>query len=113
MPRSRAQSSREAYRAGAKHVLLLYGDLHLRKAEIELGPEEELGWSAPHLLDLYHRAYDERPALVSLTGNPDPDLLGRSRRGPRRPIGAEGAQSRVARARRCAADQLDDRVGTQ
>jgi aminopeptidase len=67
---------REAYRAGAKHVLLLYGDLHLRKAAIELGPEEELGWSAPHLLDLYHRAYDERPALVSLTGNPDPDLLG-------------------------------------
>ena len=67
---------REAYRAGAKHVILLYGDLHLRKAQIELGPEEELGWSAPHLLDLYKRAYDERPALVSLTGNPDPDLLG-------------------------------------
>ncbi len=67
---------REAYRAGAKHVILLYGDLHLRKAQIELGPEEELGWSAPHLLDLYKRAYDERPALVSLTGNPDPGLLG-------------------------------------
>ena len=67
---------REAYRAGAKHVILLYGDLHLRKAQIELGPEDELGWSAPHLLDLYKRAYDERPALVSLTGNPDPDLLG-------------------------------------
>ena len=67
---------REAYRAGAKHVILLYGDLHLRRAAIELGPEEELGWSAPHLLDLYRRAYDERPALVSLTGNPDPDLLG-------------------------------------
>jgi aminopeptidase len=67
---------REAYRAGAKHVILLYGDLHLRRAAIELGPEKELGWSAPHLLDLYRRAYDERPALVSLTGNPDPDLLG-------------------------------------
>jgi aminopeptidase len=67
---------REAYRAGAKHVIMLYGDLHLRRAAIELGPEKELGWSAPHLLDLYRRAYDERPALVSLTGNPDPDLLG-------------------------------------
>ena len=36
----------------------------------------KIGWSAPHLLDLYERAYDERPALISLTGNPDPDLLG-------------------------------------
>ncbi len=68
--------AREAYRAGAKHVIVLYGDLHLRHAAIELGPEEEIGWSAPHLLDLYGRAYEERPALISLTGNPDPDLLG-------------------------------------
>jgi aminopeptidase len=68
--------AREAYRAGAAHVLVLYGDLHLRRAAIELGPEEELGWSPPHLLDLYKRAFDEGPALISLTGNPDPDLLG-------------------------------------
>jgi len=67
--------AREAYRAGAKHVIVLYGDLHLRRAAIELGPEAELGWSAPHMLDLYRRAYDERPALISLTGNPDPGLL--------------------------------------
>ena len=68
--------ARESYRAGAKHVIVLYGDLHLRHAAIELGPEEEVGWSAPHLLDLYRRAFDERPAFVSLTGNPNPDLLG-------------------------------------
>ncbi len=68
--------ARESYRAGAKHVIVLYADLHLRHAAIELGPEEELGWSAPHLLDLYKRAHDERPALISLSGNPDPDLLG-------------------------------------
>jgi aminopeptidase len=68
--------AREAYRAGARHVLVLYGDLHLRRAAIELGPEEELGWSAPHLLELYTRAHDEHPAFISLTGNPDPDLLG-------------------------------------
>ena len=67
--------AREAYRAGAKHVIVLYGDLHLRRAAIELGPEAEIGWSAPHMLDLYRRAYDERPALISLTGNPDPGLL--------------------------------------
>jgi aminopeptidase len=68
--------AREAYRAGARHVLVLYGDLHLRRAAIELGPEEELGWSPPHLLELYARAREEHPAFISLTGNPDPDLLG-------------------------------------
>jgi aminopeptidase len=67
---------REAYRAGAKHVVVLYGDLHLRRAAIELGPEEELGWSPPYLLDWVRRWHEENPALVSLSGNPDPDLLG-------------------------------------
>jgi aminopeptidase len=68
--------AREAYRAGARHVMVVYGDLHLRRATIELGPEEELGWSAPHILELYRRAFEDHPALISLTGNPDPDLLG-------------------------------------
>ena len=67
--------AREAYRAGARHVVVLYGDLHLRRAAIELGPEEELGWSPPYLLDWMRRWDEERPALVALTGNPDPDLL--------------------------------------
>jgi aminopeptidase len=68
--------TREAYRAGASHVLVLYGDLHVRRAAIELGPEEEIGWSPPHLLHLYERMAEERPALIALTGNPDPGLLG-------------------------------------
>ncbi|MEX0851597.1 MAG: aminopeptidase [Gaiellaceae bacterium] len=67
--------TREAYRAGARHVIVLYGDLHLWRAAIELGPEEELGWSAPYLLDWYRRWGEERPAVISLTGNPTPDLL--------------------------------------
>jgi aminopeptidase len=67
--------AREAYRAGAKHVIVLYGDLHLRRAAIELGPEEELGWSPPYLVDWMERWKDERPALIGLTGNPDPELL--------------------------------------
>jgi aminopeptidase len=66
---------REAYRAGAQHVIVLYNDLHLRRAAIELGPAEEVGWSPPYLLDWVRRWGDERPALISLTGNPDPDLL--------------------------------------
>ena len=67
--------AREAYRAGAMHVVVLYGDLHLRRAAVELGPEEELGWSPPYLLDWLRRWPDERPALIALTGNPDPGLL--------------------------------------
>jgi aminopeptidase len=67
--------AREAYRAGAKHVIVLYGDLHLRRAAIELGPEDELGWSPPYLLDWFRRWEDERPALIALTGNPEPTLL--------------------------------------
>jgi aminopeptidase len=67
--------TREAYRAGAKHVVVQYGDLHTRRAAIELGPEEELGWSAPYMLDWVRRWDDENPALISLSGNPHPDLL--------------------------------------
>lgn len=66
---------REAYRAGARHVVVLYSDLHLRRAAIELGPEEELGWSPPYVLDWVRRWGEERPALVALSGNPDPGLL--------------------------------------
>ena len=67
--------TREAYRAGAQHVVVLYSDLHVRRAAIELGPVAEIGWSAPYLLDWIKRWPDESPALVSLAGNPDPDLL--------------------------------------
>jgi aminopeptidase len=67
--------AREAYRAGARHVVLLYNDLHLRRAAIELGPESEVGWSPPYLLDWVRRWPEENPAVISLTGNPTPDLL--------------------------------------
>jgi len=67
--------TREAYRVGARHVIVLYSDLHLRRAAIELGPEEEIGWSPRYLLDWMRRWPDERPALIALTGNPDPELL--------------------------------------
>jgi len=67
--------AREAYRAGADHVVVLYSDLHVRRAAIEHGPAEELGWSAPYMLDWVRRWGEERPTLISLTGNPDPELL--------------------------------------
>jgi len=66
---------REAYRAGAQHVIVLYSDLHVRRAAIELGPSAELGWSPPYLLDWVRHWPSENPAVISLTGNPDPELL--------------------------------------
>ena len=50
--------------------------MHLRRAAIELGPESEIGWSAPHLLEMVKRWPEENPAVISLTGNPEPELLG-------------------------------------
>ena len=67
--------TQEAYRAGAQHVVVLYSDLHVRRAAIEYGPESEIGWSAPYLLDWYRRWPTENPAVISLTGNPTPELM--------------------------------------
>jgi aminopeptidase len=65
----------EAYRAGAVHVVVYYTDLHVRKAGIELGPADEVGWSPPHLVEWARSWQRENPAVVSLAGNPDPDLM--------------------------------------
>ena len=72
--------AREAYKAGADHVIVLYNDLHLRRAAIELGPESEIGWSAPYLLDWIKRWSTENPALISLTGIPHRRSSGTSTR---------------------------------
>ena len=67
--------ARAALRAGARRVLPIIGDLHLRKAAIELGPEEELGHTPEYQLDWMRTWADTRPAIVQLTGDPDPDLF--------------------------------------
>jgi aminopeptidase len=67
--------ARAAYRAGAKRVDSLYTDLHFRRAAVELGPEESLGYSPPHLLDWVRSWAESRPALIQLTGNPEPSLF--------------------------------------
>ena len=67
--------ARAALRAGARKVLPSVGDLHLRKAAIELGPEEELGRSPEYILDWMRSWRESRPAIIQLTGDPDPTLL--------------------------------------
>jgi aminopeptidase len=67
---------REAYRAGASRVTVRYSDQHVRRAAVELGPEEMLGQTPQFLLDATAAWRDERPAVISLAGDPEPELLG-------------------------------------
>lgn len=67
--------ARAAFRAGARRVHAQAADLHLRKAAIELGPEEELGVTPSYLLDWARTWRETKPAIVQLTGNPDPGLF--------------------------------------
>jgi aminopeptidase len=66
---------REAYRAGASRVEVRYGDEHVRRAAIELGPEEMLGCSPEHLVQQVRSWRESKPALIQLTGDPEPELL--------------------------------------
>ncbi len=66
---------RAAFRAGARRVHAWYADAHLRRAALELGPPEELGWSPPHEVAWIESWAESRPAVISLTGNPEPDLF--------------------------------------
>jgi aminopeptidase len=67
--------ARAALRAGARRVLPSIIDLHLRKAASELGPEEELGRTPEHILEWMRSWEESRPAIVQLTGDPDPKLF--------------------------------------
>jgi aminopeptidase len=67
--------TREGYRAGARRVQLWFRDQHLRRAAIELGPEDMLGRTPEHLLDWVRTWQDAKPALIQLTGESEPELL--------------------------------------
>ena len=67
---------REAYRAGAPRVTINYIDRHVRRAAVELGPEEMLGRTPEYLLDWVRSWRDDKPALIWLTGDEDAELLG-------------------------------------
>jgi aminopeptidase len=65
--------TRQAYRAGASYVNVLYNDAHVRKAMIELGSDEALTY-APEWLKTFTAAMSGN-AMIATTGNPEPDLL--------------------------------------
>jgi aminopeptidase len=67
--------TRAAYTAGARYVDVLYGDQHIRRALIELAPDEMLSWTPPWLLTRSKLAGEDAAAVISITGDAEPNLL--------------------------------------
>ena len=65
----------EAYAAGARFVDVLYTDQRVRRAHIEHAPDDELGWSPPWLVKRLDDLGADGGALLSITGNPEPELF--------------------------------------
>jgi aminopeptidase len=65
--------ARQAYRAGASYVNVLYTDGHVRRAMIELGPDEALTYS-PEWLKTAVTSFAGN-AYITTSTNPEPDLL--------------------------------------
>ena len=67
-------ATRAAYAAGARHVDVRYVDESVRKAAVELAPEESLGWSPPWLLER-RESYGDHGAYLLVRGHPDPRMF--------------------------------------
>ena len=67
--------ARAAYRAGARRVDVLYGDKYVLGTKIELADEEQLGWSPPWIVQRITELGESGGALVSIAGDPDPELF--------------------------------------
>ena len=64
-----------AYEQGAHYVEAAYADTHVRRARIQHAPEDSLDWSPPWSLALIDHLAENRGALISITGDPEPELL--------------------------------------
>jgi aminopeptidase len=67
--------ARVAYENGAHYVEVSYGDTHVRRARIQHAPEDSLDWSPPWSLTLVDHLAESGGAMISVTGDPDPELL--------------------------------------
>jgi aminopeptidase len=65
--------TRQAYRAGAAYVHVLYRDAHARRAMIELGPDSALAQTSDWEKELVESMAGN--ALIGTTGDPEPELL--------------------------------------
>lgn len=67
--------TRVAYELGAHYVDLDYLDQHARRARIQHADEATLEWSSPWALARVDYLAEHRGALISITGDPEPELL--------------------------------------
>ena len=67
--------ARCAYERGARYVDVDYSDQHVRRARIEHAAEETLDWTPPWMLEKIDFLVRERGALISIAGDPEPELL--------------------------------------
>ena len=67
--------ARCAYERGARYVDVDYNDQHVRRARIEHAAEETLDWTAPWMLEKIDFLTREHGALISIAGDPEPELL--------------------------------------
>ena len=67
--------AREAYKAGARYVDVLFTDQHVRRAHIEQASEDRLGYSPPWLVRRLKEFGEIGGALVAISGNPEPELF--------------------------------------
>jgi aminopeptidase len=88
----------EAYGAGARYVDVLYTDQHVRREFVAHAALEDLGWSPPWLVERVEQLIEDGGALLSITGNPEPDLF------------AELEGDRVGKARMHAVAELHHRI---
>jgi aminopeptidase len=67
--------ARIAYERGARHVDVYYPDPHVRRALIQLGPDESLDWSPPWLIARLERLTEQQGARIAIVGDPEPELF--------------------------------------
>jgi aminopeptidase len=64
-----------AYDAGAKHVDVYYGDMHVRRARVAKAPEELLDYVSPFMVKALEDLGDEQGAMITISGDPEPELM--------------------------------------
>ncbi len=67
--------ARAAFAAGAGYVTVEWRDSRIRRALVELGSEEMLGWSPPWEVEKIDWLDANRGAAIAIFGDPDPTAL--------------------------------------
>jgi aminopeptidase len=99
VPLARALA-RAAYKAGARYVDVFYVDQHVRKAMIELGPDEALQYTPPWWLEKVHAWAGG--AMLATTGDAEPELMSEL-------DGERVGRTRMLEANKVARQQMVDR----